>query len=144
LVARIWHCVGCGVLHGYGRNHREGDMSVRVTFDPPPSANRLWRSVRGRVIKAPAYARWIGAAAWMVRTSMRGRNSALQGDLAATVKIPRKHKGRDLDNCIKPCFDALQAGGAIENDRQIVRFTAAWVEKTVPHVEIELFEVEVS
>ncbi|WP_148040283.1 RusA family crossover junction endodeoxyribonuclease [Marichromatium sp. AB31] len=101
---------------------------TEVLLPYPPSANRMWRHVRGRVVPSADAERWQREAAW--RAKAAGIRST-SGDVAvALVLHPRlTTKGRpsrqrlDLDNIIKPTLDALQ-GTAYDNDRQVVRIGA--------------------
>ena len=119
------------------------DLSVK--FSPPPSANKLWRPVakdgRAFLVSTPAYTSWINVAMWEIRQAM-GTRQTLKGDCAVSLKIPRRSKLSDLDNRVKPCFDALQKGGAIENDRQIIRYCVSWSSPDDEYVVAEVFGVQ--
>lgn len=116
-------------------------MSIVVTMRPPPSVNSSRISSRGRLISSPEYRRWVNLAAWDVKVGMELR-PALSGRLAASIKIPRPNNNSDIDNRVKPIFDALQKGGAIENDKQFIRFTVAWTDKENKWAEVEIHEVQ--
>lgn len=120
-------------------------MSIVVKFSPPPSANNLWKPIvtktgKPALVKTKHYHCWIGAAAWEVKVCM-GHRPALAGNVRLSIKVPRKSKLSDSDNRVKASFDALQAGGALKNDRQIIGYTFEWLPPEADSVEIELYEV---
>jgi len=88
--------------------------------DPPPSANDIWRSSRGRVHRAPKYLAWIESHSLTI---------PFQGTVLPPVAIHirlTEGKGwrtnRDLDNIAKPILDLLCQLGLIEDDStRIVR-----------------------
>lgn len=96
----------------------------RYTIDPPPSANKLWKIRNGRIVKTEEYRRWRGAAAWQVKLNHAGE--PLDGPASVTMSMRRPRKNADIDNRIKPVLDALEAGGAIVNDKQVTCICAAW------------------
>lgn len=103
-----------------------------VLLPYPPSANRLWRNVRGRMIPSADALAWKREAAWRVAAA---GVRPLAGDVAVAIVLhPRQTaKGAasktriDIDNPIKPLLDALQ-GVAFANDRQVVH-----VQSTLGH-----------
>lgn len=102
-------------------------LTVRLPY--PPSANRLWRNVRGRTIRSPEYDAWLEAAAWEVAriVSMQHDRKGVAGPYGLTVRVcPPDRRHRDLDNLIKPLSDALAKGGAVENDRFCQRIEIEW------------------
>lgn len=111
----------------------EDTIQRRYTIDAPPSANALFRNktwkdnpkARGR-IKTPAYDRWRETAAIQIKLQHKG--PPVEGPTAVTLSMRRRHPRADLDNRIKPTLDALQAGGAIVDDKQITTVCAAWAD----------------
>ena len=87
-------------------------MIIRLAY--PPSVNHIWRTGKGgQVYKSADAKSWADKAAWDVKLSgvkVRGRYL-----LRVVVKAPDKRR-RDLDNLGKAVNDALQAGGAVEDD----------------------------
>lgn len=51
-------------------------------------------------------------------------------------------RGVDVDACVKCVLDALQAGKAIRNDKQVCKLVAARVVDSHPRIEVEVSEVE--
>jgi len=105
-----------------GQPPRNGGPISALTLPPPPSANQLHTPIAaGRMVKSPAYRRWI--------------NSCSQASLLPLLRLERGapawveiHAGidrrRDLDNTVKPVCDLLQVLHAIPDDRYIDRVTA--------------------
>ena len=83
----------------------------------PPTGNRAWRMVNGRMLisrEGRRYRQCVAAilAAHGVRP--------IPGRLAMVVTVrPPDRRRRDLDNTQKGLLDALEAGGAYEDDSQI-------------------------
>ena len=88
---------------------------IEITLPLPPSANRIWRNFRGRMVKSAEYRDWRDEAADSIAHQMGGQ-PPLMWFTAAMIMPPTR---RDLDNSIKPALDALQAGGAVEDDKHL-------------------------
>lgn len=89
-------------------------MIIELTLPYPPSANRYWRSVRGRVL--------VSAEARAYKERVRAyfsRARPLTGPVGIDLRIFRPRKIGDLDNAIKVLLDALR-GMAYLDDRQVV------------------------
>jgi len=93
----------------------------------PPSVNHYWRMVRGRMLisrEGRAFRKRVCSilAAAGVRP--------LSGPIVIHIEVyPPDRRRRDLDNILKGTLDALEHGGAYEDDSQIVRLIA---EKRAP------------
>lgn len=88
----------------------------------PPSANRLWRSVKGRNIKSEEYRDWMAGnrpLTYMVRGPYR---------LLIEAQRPDKRR-RDLGNIEKPLSDALVQMGGVEDDCLAEEITLRWVKE---------------
>ena len=106
---------------------------MKITLDTPPSANRYWRMVQGRMVRSreandyKAYAGLICNTAGM---------EPLDGNVALYVDVYRPAKRGDLDNFLKVLGDSLQ-GYAYHNDAQIVEIHARrYDDPRNPRVEI--------
>lgn len=83
----------------------------------PPSVNRAWRMVNGRML--------ISREGRLYRRRVRAILAAqgvhpLPGRLALLVNVrPPDRRRRDLDNVQKGLLDAMEAGGAYEDDSQV-------------------------
>lgn len=104
----------------------EDAIQRRYTIDPPPSANKLWKIRSGRIVKTDQYKSWRIAAAWAIRAQHRG--NPFTGPALITLSLRRPRANADIDNRIKPVLDALEAGGALVNDKQVTCVTAAWAD----------------
>lgn len=99
---------------------------VRLTIPYPPSANRLWRSFAGRVIKSLEYRMWLSTA--MVEI-LGQRPKTISGKYVLIIMAtPPDRRARDLDNLVKPISDALAAAKVIQNDSQAKRLIVEWTD----------------
>jgi len=102
-------------------------MEASYQLPYPPSVNHYWRSVGGRVLiskEGRAFRRKVCAILNRVRAE------PMDGDLAIEIVVyPPDRRRRDVDNVLKSLLDALEKGGAYENDSQIKRLT---IEKRQP------------
>ncbi len=90
---------------------------LSIVLSLPPSTNRIWRQMRGRMVKSDEYRKWKDAAALSIAQQLGGDGPMLH--FAALIIMPPTR--RDPDNSIKPLLDACQAGGAIEDDKHLRR-----------------------
>lgn len=118
-------------------------MSGRELYIPGPvvpKARPRFNSNTGRAYHAPRYRDWLDMATDTVAIMHRG--APLEGptlirvaftpagaDIAYMPCSPVQYKGRrgDIDNMAGSCLDALQKGGAIANDCQVVKLEAWFV-----------------
>ena len=97
-----------------------------VHFDMPPSANRMWRKGPMGMHPSAEYKAWKTAAAMQTLVGRKGL--AIDAPVEVTLVAKQTHKGRDLDNIIKPCLDALQEGGLLSNDNHVRRLFVRWAD----------------
>lgn len=91
----------------------------------PPSANSIWRSVNGKVLRSAEYRQWLQATAWDIKAQAGSRR--MRGAYEAEIIFGRPDKRRrDLDNRIKPLSDALVEAGVVRDDSLCVRIVASW------------------
>ncbi len=90
---------------------------IELTLPYPPSANRYWRWVKGRMLvsrEALSYRQAVGLA-----VIVAGRPRA-EGRLAVDIEAhPPDGRQRDLDNTLKCMLDALALAGVYEDDSQV-------------------------
>lgn len=100
--------------------------AVRLTLDDlPPSANKIWRAVNGRVLKSAEYRSWLDAMAWSWRE--QAGSQRVHGKYALTITIGKPDKRRrDLDNSLKALSDLLVHSGLVEDDSLCQRIDMAW------------------
>lgn len=95
-----------------------------LTLPYPPSANRLWRAVKGRQIKSADYRAWLTRAALSVALQ---RPTPVTGAYRLTLVATRPdNRARDIDNLIKPCGDLLVQCGVIPDDSKAKSVFAGW------------------
>lgn len=101
----------------------------------PPSANRYWRHVEGRVVlsaRARAYKATVATRALVARV----HPLPLGVECAVSVRWFRGRRSGDLDNRIKIVLDALQ-GAAYVSDAQVVELHAYRADdKAAPRCEV--------
>lgn len=98
---------------------------ISVDLPYPPSANRLWRAVRGRQIKSAEYRSWLLEAQAAITEACIG--GSMPGAYHLEIHATRPDwRARDLDNLVKPLSDAIAAAGLVINDSKAVSILAAW------------------
>lgn len=111
---------------------------MTLTLPYPPSANRYWRSFRGRIVKskeARDYQRAVGCLANVDAPS--GFPTLLTGAVGLQLNFYRPQRRGDLDNRIKVLVDALQ-GIVYIDDAQVSELHAyLHDDKARPRVEVE-------
>lgn len=103
-------------------------MTQTFTITPPPSANAIWRNVNGRTLKSRIYRQWLKTAMHEILLQRDPGDIPLSGPVTVSISLKRMRKNADLDNRIKPTLDALEAGGAIVDDKQICTIMATWAD----------------
>jgi crossover junction endodeoxyribonuclease RusA len=102
---------------------------VTLSIPYPPSANRLWRAVKGRNIKSQAYRQWMAEAVLTIR-AQRPRGIAGRYHLRVAASAPdRRH--RDIDNLSKALSDALVQSGVIGDDHAAKSIFLEWTDTVV-------------
>lgn len=113
---------------------------ISVNLEMPPSANRIWRRGKGNTHRSAEYVAWRSNAAKEVLAARKGR--VLVKPVKVEIGIRRGHKGRDLDNQLKPLLDALQLGRLVVDDNQIHDIRLSWLDHDAPRpVLIDVAEV---
>ena len=107
----------------------------------PPSVNRIWRSVGGRVLLSRDGRAYRDAVAreWLLARLQGHGTRPLAVDIQAWMPDNRR---RDLDNLQKASLDALAKAGAFSDDSQRVdlRIRRAGIDRDHPRLEV-LMEV---
>lgn len=100
---------------------------VQIELPYPPSINHYWRRVGPRALISREGRRFRKRV--LAILAARGVKPLL-GLLAVEVEMyPPDNRRRDIDNCLKSLFDALEHGGAYHDDSQIVQLA---IEKREP------------
>jgi crossover junction endodeoxyribonuclease RusA len=113
-------------------------MEFELPF--PPSANRYWRNVNGRMVKSAEARAYRDEAGYACLLQMYGksRGRPLTGHIKAELDFYFPSERGDLDNRIKVMLDALQ-GLAFENDSQIREIVARrFKDKDRPRVMVQI------
>lgn len=101
----------------------DGSKSFVVELPFPPSVNRYWRSVKGRVLisrNGRDYIRSVAAIVRLENNAPRFGTKRLSLEIVANCPDRRL---RDLDNICKAVQDSLQKSGVYDDDSQIDRLT---------------------
>lgn len=101
-------------------------VGMAMELPEPPSANRYWRSYRGRVVVSTE-ARAYKAGVWSRAVLARHRPFAKDVPVSVTLHWHRAKRMGDLDNRIKVTLDALR-GVLYDDDKQVVAIHAYRVE----------------
>lgn len=112
---------------------------IRVDLPWPPSVNRYWRSVNGRVLIAAAGRRYRADVELVMR--LAGRIGI--GDSPVIVSIQAFYpdaRRRDIDNILKAPLDALTHAGMWDDDSQVEELSIrkAGMDRRNPRLEITL------
>lgn len=88
----------------------------------PPSVNRYWRSVKGRVLISRDGREYRVDVQQHVRAQLPSLGTPENGRLEVVITAyPPDRRRRDLDNMLKATLDALQHAGVIADDGDIDR-----------------------
>lgn len=110
---------------------------MNITLPIPVSANRYWRHGNGHNYKSEAAIAYCEQVGWLCREAQL---EPTVNQVEITMHVHLKDKRRDVDNCTKVLFDALQ-GHVYQNDRQIVAYHVYRHEvKSNPRVELTVDE----
>ena len=96
---------------------------IELELPMPPSANRYWRYVNGKVLKSKQARDYIKIIAqlWMVyKTQTKAKAFGKDQRLQIYIQVfPPNRIRRDLDNLLKVLMDSLENAGLFTNDEQI-------------------------
>lgn len=110
---------------------------MRLTLPFPPSGNRYFRNVNGRMVRSREANDYKAQVGWLCNAA---GVQPLTGDVCVSVDVYRPRKAGDLDNALKCLLDSLQ-GWAYLDDKQIVEIHAMRHEgKDDPRVEVVVTE----
>lgn len=112
---------------------------IRLTLPYPPSVNRYWRSVNGRVLIAAAGRRYRTDVELVMRMAGYRGVGPSPVNVAITVHVPDQRR-RDIDNILKAPLDALTHAGLWDDDSQVeaLSIRKAGMDRTRPRLEIEV------
>lgn len=95
-----------------------------LTLPYPPSANRLWRNLKGKTVKSAEYRQWLHDGTVMI-IAQRPRKMLGAYHLKVVATRPDRRQ-RDIDNLLKPVGDLLALCGVISNDCMAQSVYAGW------------------
>lgn len=98
-------------------------ITLEVAY--PPSANRIWRKYKGRIVRDPVYVQWLDTEGWKIISQKQG---GISGPYKLSIEAVKPDKRRrDLDNLIKPLSDLLKSVGTIDDDSDAQKIEMSWV-----------------
>jgi len=101
----------------------------------------MWRKGPFGMHPSAEYKAWKTAASTQVLIGRKGLT--IDAPVEVTIVAKQTHKGRDLDNIIKPCVDALQEGGLLSNDNHVRRLFVRWADFAQDEKELAGREVRI-
>ena len=117
---------------------------IELCLPWPPSVNRIWRSVGGRVLLSADGRAYRLAVAAAVR-EQHGSGDPLTGRLSMTLRAyPPDRRRRDVDNLAKAILDAIEHAGSVYiNDSQIDHLSIRRMAVAKPgRVEVSIGEID--
>ena len=97
--------------------------SMTIDLPWPPTANRYWRNVAGRMVLSRDGRRYREAVAGLVWRHLQQEGGGIgfgESDLEVTIEAyPPDRRRRDLDNILKALIDALESVDLFHDDSQI-------------------------
>lgn len=95
---------------------------MTITLPYPPSLNRYYRTVQGRILISAEGRSYQHTVAGYVMEARTG--AAMRGRLAVSIDVfPPDRRRRDLDNTAKCLLDSLTKAGVWADDEQIDALT---------------------
>lgn len=99
-----------------------------VAVPVPTSTNAMHAKGKGKVRRSQEYNAWRKEAAWRIHSAKHnlGLKEPIRHNVGAIIEIDRRTRKRDLDNCLKTLFDALESNLVIQNDNLISFIMVCW------------------
>lgn len=114
----------------------ESERTITLDLPWPPSVNRYWRNVQGRMVLSREGRRYREAVDGLVWRHLQQEGEQIgfgESDLEVTIEAyPPDKRKRDLDNLLKATLDALEYAGLFTDDAQIDRIIITRRENTSP------------
>lgn len=115
-----------------------GDPGFTFVLPYPPSANKYWRNVNGRMVVSEAARNYKTTVGLMVR---RGMKQPLAGEVKVNVAVYRPRKSGDLDNSLKILLDSLKGTAYIDDDQVVEIHAMRGDDKNNPRVVLTVIEL---
>jgi crossover junction endodeoxyribonuclease RusA len=94
---------------------------ISLALPYPPSANTIWRHVKGRVLLSEKGRLYRRAVAMSVLGQV-GPSKSIAGPVSVAIGVvPPDRRRRDIDNVLKATLDALTHAKVWEDDSQVKR-----------------------
>ena len=94
--------------------------------EPPPSANTIWRTYKGRTVKSAEYQAWLVKAGWEVKAQSKGFKIPDPSYWSTVLYLPRSKTRCDVDNMAKGAHDLLKTLGIVPDDRFLVHTSSVY------------------
>lgn len=92
-------------------------MIYHIALPWPPSVNHYWRHYNGRTVISQEGRDYREEVSWLVKNARIALGDS-KIKMVVDARPPDKRR-RDLDNIQKALFDAMEHGGAYDDDSQI-------------------------
>lgn len=115
---------------------------IQLVLPYPPTLNHFYARSGTKLYRVKAYTDFIGYVSWLFKTQSPA-DWKKTGRFSVKIDVyPPDRRKRDLDNLVKPIFDALTQGGAWNDDSQIDKFLVRRQapNKDNPRVVVEIFK----
>jgi crossover junction endodeoxyribonuclease RusA len=109
---------------------------MKLTLPVPPSANRYWRTVQGRVYVSTEARRY--RVDVHLRALTEGMRKPLTGPVVVSATIYRERKTGDLDNRLKVLLDALKGVAFIDDDQVVEIHARREDDRANPRAEVRI------
>ena len=111
-----------------------------VELPYPPSANRIWRVGKGAVYTSKEYENFKAEVAFALVDARAYYLNKFESYKVAIELHPADRRHRDVDNAVKPLFDAITKSGLVwKDDYQVVAFSVRKLEPSKkPYVRVTI------
>ena len=114
---------------------------IELTLPWPPSVNRYWRAVKGRVIISAEGRAYRKAVADQVLIQCCAKHYAAKMKVEIEAWRPDNRR-RDLDNLLKAALDACTHAGVWEDDANIVDLRIYWAKKKGGFLRVQVEKID--
>ena len=113
---------------------------VSFTMPTPPSANHLFRNVKGvGRVKTAQYDDFIRMGVAAIRQQ---KVQPISGNVVVVLGVERMSDRADIDNRLKATLDAIVKANTIEDDRFVTAIAISWLPKANGLSHISIYPVQ--